>query len=55
MCACTREKKRELGVAAEGLGHSNSVHIQMAKDWNISLDEAKVSTRPARMSSCESW
>ena len=115
MCACTREKKRELGVvllpehqpvaldmalprarivarqfvraillrqrtfslqqtdgclqqfhiisalattfsvAAEGLGHSNCEHIQMPKDWNISLDEAKVSTRPARMSSCESW
>lgn len=115
MCACTREKKRELGVvllpehqpvtldmalprarivarqfvraillrqravslqqadgcfqqfhivsalaatfsvAAEGLGHSNCVHIQMPKDWNISLDEENVSTRPARMSSCERW
>ena len=31
------------------------VHTQMPNDWNISLDEAKVSTRPARMSSCESW
>jgi hypothetical protein len=27
----------------------------MPKDWNISLDEENVSTRPARMSSCESW
>ncbi len=43
------------GVAAEGLGHSNDVHAQMPKDWNISLDEEKVSTRPARMSSCERW
>ena len=42
-------------VAAESLGHSNGVHIQMPKDWNMSLDEAKVSTRPARISSCESW
>jgi hypothetical protein len=27
----------------------------MPKDWNISLDEENVSTRPARMSSCERW
>ena len=28
---------------------------QIPNDLNISADEAKVSTRPARMSSCESW
>ena len=42
-------QSKQIGMAA------GACENQIPKDWNMSLDESKVSTRPARMSSCESW
>ena len=50
-----KRKKEEVDAAAECLGHSNDVHAQMPNDLNISFEEAKDSTRPAWISSCDKW